>query len=121
VMLGKLDRDTGGMERGETKFQALVYKVDKLRDLALIKLTDPPGKLPYVKLAKTKPVPGDKVIALGHAGAGMLWALKAGEVSALGKLSEHLSTLASFGDDDKEVEKSFKEYLDKQNLGLVIQ
>src|SRR5690606_36319188 len=106
---------------GETKFRALVYKVDKLRDLALIKLTDPPGKLPYVKLAKTKRVPGDKVIALGHAGAGMLWALKAGEVSALGKLSEHLSTLASFGDDDKEVEKSFKEYLDKQNLGLVIQ
>ncbi len=121
VLLGKLSGDTGGMERGDTTYKALVYKVDKLRDLALVKLTEPPGKLPYVKLAKTKPVPGDKVIALGHAGAGMLWALKAGEVSALGKLSEHLATLASFGDDDKDVEKSFKQYLDKQNLGLVIQ
>lgn len=121
VLLGELSKDTGGMERDEKAHEALVYKVDKLRDLALLKIKDPPRKLPYVKLAKDKPVPGDQVVSLGHAGAGMLWAIKAGQVSALGKLSEHLATLASFGDDDKEVEKRFKEYLDKQNLGLVIQ
>ncbi|MEZ4228184.1 MAG: serine protease [Polyangiaceae bacterium] len=121
VLLGHLSKDTGGMERDEKTHEAMVYKVDKLRDLALLKIKDPPGKLPYVKLAKDKPVPGDQVVSLGHAGAGMLWAIKAGQVSALGKLSEHLATLASFSDDDKEVEKRFKEYLDKQNLGLVIQ
>ncbi|MEZ4370266.1 MAG: serine protease [Polyangiaceae bacterium] len=121
VILGALSKDTGGMERDAKPHEALVYKVDKLRDLALLKIKDPPGKLPYVKLAKDKPVPGDQVVSLGHAGAGMLWAIKAGQVSALGKLSEHLATLASFSDEDKEVEKRFKEYLDKQNLGLVIQ
>ena len=81
--------------------QRLEAKADKLRDIALLKIVDPPKKkLPAVRLARAKPVPGDPVIALGHAGAGMLWAIKAGEISALGKLSEHLATLASFKDDE---------------------
>ncbi|MBX3182525.1 MAG: trypsin-like peptidase domain-containing protein [Polyangiaceae bacterium] len=120
VLLGDLSAG-GGMERREEVYEAVVYKADKLRDLALIRLTKPPAKLPHMRLAKQSPTPGDPVVALGHAGAGMLWAIKSGQVAALGKLSEHLSTLASFGEEDKEVAERFKERLDEQHLGLVIQ
>ena len=122
VVLGKLG-DAGGMVRVKKEYDALVYKADKLRDMALLKIVDPPAKLPTVAMAKEAPQPGQQVIALGHAGAGMLWALKAGEISAMGKLSEQLATLAQFKDDKAghEAEDKFKKYLDDRNLGLVIQ
>lgn len=123
VVLGKLSPGTGGMVRQKKEYEALVYKSDKLRDIALIKIVDPPANLPSVTISKENPEPGQQVIALGHAGAGMLWALKAGEISAMGKLSEQLATLAQFKDDKAghEAEDKFKKYLDERNLGLVIQ
>lgn len=123
VILGKIDPATGSMEREEKEYPALVYKTDKLRDLALVKLVDPPAKLPFVPLAQDNPVPGQRVLAIGHAGAGMLWAIKPGEISALGKLRDHLATLAQFKDDPegKAAAEQFRKYLDDQNLGLVIQ
>lgn len=122
VVLGKLS-DSGGMVRQKKEYDAFVHKADKLRDIALIKIVDPPGKLPSVAISKETPQPGQQVVALGHAGAGMLWALKAGEISAMGKLSEQLATLAQFKDDKAghEAEDKFKKHLDDQNLGLVIQ
>lgn len=124
VVLGKLSATTGGMQRLDATYEAYVHKADKLRDIALIKLVNPPKNLPFVRIARDNPVPGQHVVALGHAGAGMLWALKAGEISALGKLSEQLATLAQFKENDpasKEAEATFKKYLDERNLGLVIQ
>lgn len=123
IALGHLDKTTGGMERDKKEYTAWVYKDDKLRDLALLKIEDPPKGLPFVPLATDMPVPGEHVVAIGHAGAGMLWAIKAGEISALGKLSEHLATLAQFKDDEngRKAEAEFKKYLDSQNLGVVIQ
>jgi S1-C subfamily serine protease len=124
VVLGKLSTTTGGMQRLDATYEAYVHKADKLRDIALIKLVNPPKNLAYVRMAKDNPVPGQHVVALGHAGAGMLWALKAGEISALGKLSEQLATLAQFKGNDpatKQAEETFKKYLDERNLGLVIQ
>lgn len=123
VVLGKLSEATGGMVRQKKEYEAFVHKADKLRDIALLKMVDPPAKLPTVRIAKDNPQPGQQVIALGHAGAGMLWALKAGEISAMGKLSEQLATLAQFKDDKAghEAEDKFKKYLDERNLGLVIQ
>ncbi|MCC6215855.1 MAG: trypsin-like peptidase domain-containing protein [Polyangiaceae bacterium] len=123
VVLGKLDTKSGGMERDEKQYEAYVHKSDPLRDLALVKLVDPPPKLPFVKLAAADPVPGQQVMAIGHAGAGMLWAIKSGEISALGKLRDHLATLAQFKDDDdgKKAAEQFRKFLDDQNLGLVIQ
>lgn len=124
VVLGKLSATTGGMQRLDTTYEAYVHKADKLRDIALIKLVNPPKNLPFVRIAKANPVPGQHVVALGHAGAGMLWALKAGEISALGKLSEQLATLAQFKGNDpasRQAEETFKKYLDERNLGLVIQ
>jgi S1-C subfamily serine protease len=123
VVLGKMSKTTGGMVREAKSHDAYVYKDDKLRDIALIKISDPPKNLQSIAIAKDNPSPGQPVVALGHAGAGMLWALKAGEVSALGKLSEQLATLAQFKDDKAghDAEESFKKYLDERNLGLVIQ
>ncbi|MBI4706235.1 MAG: trypsin-like peptidase domain-containing protein [Deltaproteobacteria bacterium] len=123
VMLGHLSAETGAMERDEKTYDAEVYKADKLRDVALLKIVDPPTGLVAVPLAKHKPVPGDPAIALGHAGAGMLWALKSGEISALGKLSEHLAMLAQFKDDDegRKAMDAFKKFVDSKNLGVVIQ
>ncbi len=123
IVLGHIDKNSGGMERDKKQYVAYVYKDDKLRDLALLKIEHPPKKLPFVPLSGQKPVPGEAVIAIGNAGAGMLWAIKAGEISALGKLSDHLATLASFKNNaaGKKASNQFKKYLDKQNLGLVIQ
>jgi len=123
VLLGELSKTTGAMERSKKEYEAFVHKADKLRDIALLKINKPPKNLPFVKIAKNKPVPGNSVIALGHAGAGMLWALKSGEISALGKLADHLAQVASFKDDDegKRARKSFKKYVESKNLGMVIQ
>lgn len=123
VVLGRLDTKSGGMERDEKQYEAYVHKSDPLRDLALVRLVDPPPKLPFVRVAAADPVPGQQVMAIGHAGAGMLWAIKSGEISALGKLRDHLATLAQFKDDEdgKKAAEQFRKFLDGQNLGLVIQ
>ncbi len=123
VILGGLSAQTGAMERRDKVYEAEVYKADKLRDLALLRIAEPPGKLPSVTLAAQRPMPGERVVALGHASAGMLWAMKPGEISALGKLDEHLAALASFRDDDegKEARELFKKVAQDHNLGLVIQ
>ena len=53
----------------------------------------------------------------------MLWALKSGEISALGKLSEHLAAVASFKNDaaGKRKHAKFKKFVESKNLGMVIQ
>ncbi|MSP24599.1 MAG: serine protease, partial [Myxococcales bacterium] len=123
VLLGTMSKEQGAMERAEKEYAATVYKSDKLRDIALLKLDEPPANLPSIKVAEKKPTPGDPVVALGHAGAGMLWALKSGEVSALGKLSQQLAMLAAFDetDDGKKARTEFQRQLDDANLGMVIQ
>lgn len=123
ILLGTLNARTGAMERGEKEYKAEVYKADKLRDVALLKIVDPPKNLPAVRMATENPTPGTEVVALGHAGAGMLWALKSGQISALGKLSEALAQLASFKDDDEgqKAAETFRKFMDRQSLGLIIQ
>ncbi len=123
VLLGSMSKERGAMERTEKEYAATVYKADKLRDIALLKLDEPPADLPSINVSATKPTPGDAVVALGHAGAGMLWALKSGEVSALGKLSEQLAMLASFDETDagKTARTDFQRQLDQASLGMVIQ
>ncbi len=123
IILGALSKRTGAMERAAEEYEAEVYKADKLRDIALLKIVDPPANLPSVALAADKPIPGNPVVALGHAGAGMLWALKSGEISALGKLSETLSELVAFKDDPdgRKAKEAFKRYVEGKNLGTIIQ
>jgi S1-C subfamily serine protease len=123
VLIGKMSEELGAMERNKKTYKAEVYKSDKLRDIALLKLTDPPKDLPYIKISKTKPVPGDQITALGHAGAGMLWAVKSCQIAALGKLTEHLAQIAHFKDDEngRKALKRFRKRIESFQLGMVIQ
>jgi len=87
VELGTLDPATGVMTRTNKILPATVQKVDPVRDLALVKIDDPPGVLPFVKLG-TSVSPGEPVTSLGHASIGLLWAIKDGEVSAIGNVAD---------------------------------
>ncbi len=92
VELGRLDAD-GLMEKESKGRIAWVLKSDPLIDLAVIKLDAPPANLTPVKIAEKDPVPGEPVSALGNGGIGLLWAIKDGEISSIGKLATHLALL----------------------------
>jgi S1-C subfamily serine protease len=92
VEMGTLDK-SGAMERSNKLITAYVHKADPVRDLAIVKLDGNYKDLPYVRVAKNDPAPGEPVASLGHAGSGLVWAIKDGEVAAVGKLSTHLASL----------------------------
>jgi len=94
VELGHLDK-SGAMERTNKPITAYVHKTDPVRDLAIIKLQGTFEDLPFIRPAPKDPTPGEPVASLGHAGSGLVWAIKDGEVAAVGKLSTHLSQLVS--------------------------
>ncbi|UQA60719.1 S1 family peptidase [Polyangium aurulentum] len=108
VEMGTLDK-SGGMERSGKLLTAYVHKADPVRDLAVIKLDGNHKDLPSVRLAKTDPAPGEPVASLGHAGSGLVWAIKDGEVAAVGKLSTHLSQLVALECSPTENESGCKE------------
>jgi S1-C subfamily serine protease len=92
VGLGRLNKQGVMEERGKT-YEAYVHKKDPLRDIAVLKLINPPKDLVAVKISDKDPAPGQKVTSIGHAGIGLLWALKGGQIAAIGKLSTHLAEL----------------------------
>lgn len=92
VELGRLDAD-GLMEKDGKSLSAWVLKSDPLIDLAVIKLEAPPADLKPVKVAEKDPMPGEAVSALGNGGIGLLWAIKDGEISSIGKLATHLALI----------------------------
>ena len=87
---------TGRMVRQEKSYDAVVVKDDPIRDLALVKVTDVPPKLTSVKLAKSAPQIGEKVMAIGHAGIGFLWAAKACSIASVGERQQDSSRIAGF-------------------------
>ncbi len=86
---------TGRMSRQEKTYEAVVVKADTVRDLAIVKIIDPPAKMTVVKLAKNAPQIAEKVIAIGHAGIGFLWAAKTCNVASIGERQQDASMLAS--------------------------
>src|SRR6185436_7293937 len=66
--LGKDGPQKGLMQRGEKRYEAVVHKADPSRDLAVLKITDPPPNLPAVKVAKGDVRPADPITVVGHAG-----------------------------------------------------
>ena len=97
VEIGHLVKDgakKGLMDRGEKRYKAVVHKADPVRDLAVLKITDPPKGLSHVKVAKGDVQPSDPITIVGHAGVGMLWGVKNGTVSNAGELGKNLSLLA---------------------------
>lgn len=120
VTLGQWSEELQAFEPQEKTLQAYVLKVDVDHDLALLQLIDPPADLPHLKISEKAPYPGQRVAAVGHAGAGLLWALKGGEVSSTGKLAGH--TDLALGDAEgyqKEHLAKLKAQMDKQ--GRVVQ
>lgn len=120
VTLGNFSEELAAFEPREEPLDAHVLKVDKDHDLALLQLVDPPPDLPSLSLATKAPYPGQRVAAVGHAGAGMLWAIKGGEVSATGALSGHTAlALDDSEEHERETLSKIKAQIDKR--GRVIQ
>jgi S1-C subfamily serine protease len=106
VALGKLSKQ-GVMEKREKLYDAYVHKIAPLIDLAVIKLVNPPKDLKAVPISPKDPTPGEAVSAIGHAGIGLVWAIKDGQISAVGKLSTHLAQLMLHDPKNKEQLKSW--------------
>jgi S1-C subfamily serine protease len=85
---------TGAMELDGQPLTGWVLKSDPLIDLAIIKLDAPPADLKALTISKSDPAPGEPVSAIGNGSIGLLWAIKDGEISSIGKLATHLAQLA---------------------------
>jgi S1-C subfamily serine protease len=94
VTFGELTA-AGRMHRLERSHDAVVVKTDVVRDLAILKVSDPPPHLQAVKLAKSAPQVAEKVISVGHAGIGFLWAAKTCSVASVGERQQDMSRLAA--------------------------
>ena len=75
---------------GERQLDAKVVYIDNDLDLALVKISAPPGNVefPHLKLADIHSVrQGENVIAIGNPGDGLLFSVTKGIVNAVGKSS----------------------------------
>lgn len=98
------------------KLDAVVLEADPDRDLALLKIKDPPGELTSLGRAAKGPIPGSSVSAIGNAGVGFGWAIKKCSVNAVGTFENFASAVFAKqredGRSDEELAKA-KEELDK--------
>ncbi len=85
VHFGRLDQD-GYMQVIDERVRAFVFKWDKDKDLALLKVENGPNpsRLPTVPLAKELPKPGSPCVVIGHPARGMLWTVRSGLLSGAG-------------------------------------
>jgi len=129
VGIGRLNKQ-GVMEQQEETFDAYVHKKDALRDMAVIKLVKPPKNLVAIHISDKDPAPGQAVTSIGHAGIGLLWAIKDGQIAAIGKLSKQLAELQLYeatkgtglsGEVKAKRLKELRKYLESKIPALVIQ
>lgn len=87
-------RETAGhmVPTGES-LEAVVVKADPIKDLALVKILEPPADLPVAQLAERDPSIGELVLSVGNAGIGLLWAAKVCNISRAGDLTRETSML----------------------------
>lgn len=85
---------TGRMNRQAKSYEAEVVKVDVVRDLALLRVKEPPAKLASARFANSAPQIAEKVMSIGHAGIGFLWAAKTCNVASIGERQQDSSVLA---------------------------
>jgi S1-C subfamily serine protease len=115
VSLGRTG-DDGWMERIEEPRRGLVYRTSLQRDLALVKLVDPPSEpleVDPVKLADKPPGPNTACVAIGHPARGTLWTSRTGELVGAGTFPddqiENLTRMLSVSARDRAIiEKNFK-------------
>lgn len=87
VFLGHMTPN-GTMALDEPGVRAWVYKTDEQKDLALLKLAVMPkgkSKLPVILLAKAAPSPGGECVVIGHPTAGLLWTVRQGDITGMGR------------------------------------
>lgn len=87
IVYGNLDKD-GAMQVVPGYLEAVVYKRDETRDLALLKLTKLPAgvrRVPFIKRAEKTPSAGTSCYAIGHPSSGVLWTLRVGVISGHGR------------------------------------
>lgn len=78
----------GYMEAQDGYLEAIVYRRDKRRDLALLKLLKLPvgiEQLPTIAVSKQAPPQGENCFAIGHPSSGVLWTLRTGIIAGRGK------------------------------------
>jgi S1-C subfamily serine protease len=85
---------TGRMSLQTKTYDGVVVKTDPVRDLALVRVMNPPAKLAAVTPAKSAPQVGEGVVAIGNAGIGFLWAVKSCHVAGVGEHQQDRSILA---------------------------
>ena len=129
---------TGRVVPAKKVLEGVVVKADPVRDLALVKIVNPPANLPVATLAPIDPRVGERVLSVGNAGIGLLWAAKVCNVSRIGDLTRETSmleagdcTLRDPGDDDEEAKrkreqcearkKEVKKNVEESPQGLSIQ
>jgi S1-C subfamily serine protease len=86
----------GIMELRPQSFRAVLYKVDPIRDLALLKIQPTAGqtaKLPFIRLGATAPRPGLDCAIVGHPSSGMLWTYRPCQVASVGAWPKDLVNL----------------------------
>ena len=90
---GTLDGD-GVMEVAGGLLSAEIVSTDPARDLALLRILDPPAWLEGVEpvpLREEPPSPGEACTMLGHPSCGLMWSLRPGVVSAIGSLPQDVT------------------------------
>lgn len=88
IHFGRWNADENRMEVIDKGVPGLVYKASQEVDLALIKVLEMPAdvkELPVLKLADKSSGPGAECVSIGHPKAGMLWTVRSGEVSGVGR------------------------------------
>jgi S1-C subfamily serine protease len=110
----------GGMEIDDKTYEGFIVKADRVRDLALVRVKDAPKDLTAAAVSKTDPAPGQPVSAVGHAGIGMLWAMKSCHVAAVGEPARNsfvtardCGATADMGISDPDELKRIKEQCEK--------
>jgi len=89
----------GSIKPGE-RFNAVAYKIDEKRDLAILKVDAKDRKFPSLKISEKDPQPGTRVFALGNAGVGLGWALKRCSINAVGDAQAQVSAIFQMQRDD---------------------
>ncbi len=125
VELGAIN-ENGAMAIEGEGHEARVVKVNPEKDLALIRLTDPPDELPpVVPLAEELPTPGESVTCLGHGNVGLLWSIRSCEVTATGRMEESYARLHAVCASEEEMAQmmchQMRDHFHRRTNGLVVQ
>jgi S1-C subfamily serine protease len=129
---------TSRVTRSGKTYEGVVVRADAAKDLALVRIVDPPKGLAAIRLSGADPQVGENVLSIGHAGIGLLWAAKSCSVSNVGDQTRDTSMpevgdcqLRDQADSDKEArrraeqceakKRQLRERVEASTQGLAVQ